>query len=178
VTPEVICLAIALGAASGSVQKKPVTATEIAVVEVSAKLRGLLADRSPSAAATLRERVQLGAPPAALVALLDAYRARPRAELVDVVQDLAQYRRTDVRAHALLAWAETSAHDADLAIAAAATDVDPGIRRLAIVIAKLHPSPAASARISELLDHDRELAEAQAAVEEDDEPVIDEEPTP
>ncbi|HWB74502.1 MAG TPA: hypothetical protein VG755_06095 [Nannocystaceae bacterium] len=159
-----ICLAIALGASSGTPQRMPTAPTEIAAVQVAAKLRALLADPSPKAVVALRERVQQGAPPAALVALLDAYRKQPRAELLDVVQELAQYRRSDVRAHALFAWAQTSAHEADLAIAAAATDVDPGIRRIAIVLAKQHPSPAASARIAELLDHDRPLADEVAAM--------------
>ncbi len=183
-TPEVICLAIVLGASSGAPSKRPSAPTEIAAMQVSARLRELLADRSPSAAAALRERVQAGAPPAALVAMLDAYRVRPRPELLDVVQELAQYRRSDVRARALLAWAETSAHESDLAIAAAADDVDPGIRRLALVIAAQHPSPAADVRIAELLDHDPALAEevaargAEADTEAGDEIELLEDPAP
>lgn len=179
-TPEVICLAIVLGASSGAPAKPATAPTEIAAMEVSARLRSLLADRSPSAALALRERVRLGAPPVALIAFLDAYRAHPRAELLDVVQQLAGYRRVDVRAHALGAWAQTNPHEADLAIAAAADDVDAGIRRLAVSLAERHPSAAASSRITELLDHDRALAEEVAAHEvaaaDDDEPVIEVDP--
>jgi hypothetical protein len=192
VTPEVICLAIVLGASSGAPAKYAnpstevaangvapnVVPSEIAAMEVSARLRALLADRSPTAAIALRERVRLGAPPAALIAFLDAYGERPRAELLDVVRQLAQYRRVDVRAHALGAWAQTGPHEADLAIAAAADDVDAGIRRLAVALAERHPSPAASSRIADLLDHDRALAEEVAARggEADDEPVIEVDP--
>jgi hypothetical protein len=181
VTAEVICLAIVLGASSGAPKRRVTAPTELAAIDVTARLRELLADPRPAAAAALRERVGQGAPPVALLALLDAYRAKPRPELLDVVQGLASYRRTDVRAHALTAWAQTGPHEADLAIAAAADDLDPGIRRLAVSLAERHPSPAASSRIDDLLAHDHALAEeiaarAAARLADDDEPVIEVEP--
>lgn len=169
VTPEVICLAIALttGAAdpAGAVRGGEVAATERAVGQVSARLHTWLEDPSPTAATAIRERVALGAPPAALIALLDELRSTPRASLLDVVQSLATYRRADVRGHAFAAWAEFGPEQAERAIAAAAVDLDPSVRRLVPALAARHPSERVEQLVVDLLDRDTELA---AAMAEDD----------
>ncbi len=151
---------------------------EQAVSEVSAHLVGWLGDASPASQRALRERVRRGAPPTALIAMLDAYRDAPRVELLDVVVELASYRRADVRGHALQAWAATSAAQADRAIAAATIDMDPAIRRVAWVLTRRHPSAAAQTHLREMLAHDPELArelEAATASAEVEDDVADDE---
>lgn len=181
-TPEAISLAFLLGAAAAgtqgtqlvrdtgvathpghAVESSIATAHEHAVADVSTHLVGWLADASPASQRSLRERVRRGAPPAALIAMLDAYRDAPRRELLDVVVELASYRRADVRGHALQAWAATDAAQADRAIAAACIDMDPAIRRVAWVLTRRHPSPAAQTHLREMLAHDAELANEVAA---------------
>lgn len=171
VTPEVICIAIALttGAADPhAVGPEPVAATERAVGQVSTRLRTWLADPSPSATAAIRERVALGAPPQALIALLEGLRETPRPALLDVVQSLATYRRAEVRAHAFAAWAELGPEHADRAIAAAAVDLDPTVRRLVPALAARHPSEAVDQVLVDLLDRDAELAAAIAESDADE----------
>lgn len=166
VTPEVICLAIALTTGAADTAAAPaVAATERAVGQVSARFHAWLEDPSPTAATAIRERVALGAPPAALIALLDELRSTPRASLLDVVQSLATYRRADVRVHAFAAWAEFGPDQADRAIAAAAVDLDPSVRRLVPALAARHPSDAVEQVVVDLLARDAELA---AAMAEDD----------
>ena len=97
-------------------------------------------------------------PPRELLKFLERYRAAPRAAVLDVVKSLTAYRRIDVRARALAAWAATDAKQAELAIAAAARDVVPSIRKLAVGLAKQYPSKASQLVIDELLDRDEALA--------------------
>lgn len=135
------------------------------VEDAARHLLALLADPAPEAATQLRKRVDAGAPPGALTTMLDAFRAAPRIDVLDVVQDLASYRRADVRGRALAAWAEVGGEQSDRAIAAAASDLDPTIRKLAVALAARHPSPSTAVTIAELLARDAELA---AELEADD----------
>ncbi len=135
------------------------------VEEASRRLVALLADPTPEAALALRRRVEVGAPPGALMAMLDAFRSTPRIEVLDVVQELAGYRRADVRGRALAAWAATEGVQAERAIAAAAADTDPVIRKLAVALASLHPSAAAAKIVADLLARDTELAAELADTE-------------
>jgi len=153
----VVVLATALG---GS----PVQAEGDKSVEaVAARLVALFAEPGPTTAAQLRERVEGGVPPGALLVLLDAYRAAPRADLVDVVQGLGAYRGVEVRARALAAWAALGGTDAVAAIAAAADDGEPLVRKLAVALAAAHPSARADEIVAELLRTDPELAAHLAA---------------
>lgn len=165
VTPEVICLAIALTTGAAGSGPRPIVASERAVAQLSARFREWLADPSPTATAAIRERVELGAPPVALIAVLDGLRTHPRVALLDVVQSLATYRQTQVRAHAIAAWAEHGPAAAIAAIAAAATDLEPSIRALAPALAERHPSDLAEQIVVDLLARDEALAAALAASE-------------
>ena len=162
VTPEVICLAIALATGAATPATHRSAATERAAEHVTARFEAWLANPSPAASAAIRERVQLGAPPIALIALLEGLQSAPNRDLLDVVQSLASYRRPQVRAHAILAWAELGPDQAARALAAACADLDPSIRRLAPAIAARHPSAEAEQRIIELLERDPALAQALA----------------
>lgn len=169
VAPEIICLAIAVttgAVAPMSDAPRAIAATERATSAVSANFREWLADPSSEGAAAIRERVELGAPPAALVALLDALRTTPRAELVDVVQSLATYRNPTVRAHAIAAWAEQGELEAVAAIAAASTDLEPKIRALVPALAKKFPSEEAEQILVDLLARDELLATSLAEADE------------
>lgn len=172
VTPEVMCLAFVLGAAKAVTGDPAVMATERAVPELTTHFRLWVADPSPASTAALRERIALGAPSAAVVDLLEALRKAPRAELIDVILELAHDRRPLVRAHAIAAWAELGPTHADRAIAAAAGDLDPKVRRLAPALAARHPSESAEQTVVDLLALDEVLA---AALAESEEPVDEEE---
>jgi hypothetical protein len=159
VTSAGFLLAIVLGTGAGAADvRAPVSPAERAIEQVTKTLLDALADPSPAAAKALRERVRAGVPPRALLKLLDRYRAAPRADVLDVVKSLTGYRRIDVRARALAAWAATDKAQAELAIAAAARDVAPSIRKLAVGLAKQYPSKAAELVIDELLARDEALA--------------------
>lgn len=169
VTPEVICFAIAVATGAMGTDSQgsaPIAATERAASGVSAHFREWLGDPSRDAARAIRERVELGAPPVALVALLDALRASPRPELLDVVQSLATYRRADIRAHAIAAWAEQGELEAVAAIAAASTDLDPKVRALVPALAAKFPSEEAEQILVDLLARDEALAAALAEAAE------------
>jgi hypothetical protein len=154
VRPSILLLFIAIAPVT-VVHAEPPPPT----VEAAAKhLLALLADPTPGAGTELRRRVDAGAPPGALTTMLDAYRTAPRIDVLDVVQALASYRRTDVRGRALAAWAEVGGAQSDRAIAAAASDVEPAIRKLAVALASRHPSPAAAQTIADLLARDEALA--------------------
>jgi hypothetical protein len=135
------------------------------VEAVATRLVALLAEPGPVSAAQVRERVDGGVPPGALLVLLDAYRAQPRADLVDVVRGLGSYRGVEVRARALAAWAALGGNDAVGAITAAAADTDPLVRKLAVALAAAHPSSRADEIVAELLRSDTDLA-AELAVGE------------
>lgn len=158
VTSAGFLLAFVLGTGAGAADVRAPVSSERAIEQVAKKLVDWLADPSPAAAKALRERVRAGVPPRALLKFLDRYRATPRAEVLDVVQSLTGYRRIDVRSRALAAWAATDKKQAELAIAAAARDVVPSIRKLAVALAEQYPSKAAELVIDELLARDTELA--------------------
>jgi hypothetical protein len=158
VTSAGILLAFVLGTGAGAADVRAPVSAEKATEQVAKRLVDWLADPSPDAAKALRERVRAGVPPRALLKFLDRYRAAPRAEVLDVVKSLTGYRRVDVRARALAAWAATDAKQAELAITAAARDVAPSIRKLAVALAKQYPSEAAAIVIDELLARDEGLA--------------------
>jgi hypothetical protein len=141
------------------------------VEAVATRLVALFAEPGPVSAAQIRERIDGGLPPGALLVLLDAYRASPRADLVDVVKTLGTYRGVEVRARALAAWAALGGTDAVAAIAAAADDGEPIVRKLAVALAVAHPSARADEIVAELLRSDpdlaAELAESAQLVPED-----------
>jgi len=144
------------------------------VEDLAQRLCRWLADPDPTAAARLRAPVALGVPPGALLVLLDAYRAAPRPELSPMVQELAGYRRTDVRARALAAWAALDGAHADAAIAAAADDVERSIRKLAVALAQRFGTARADEIVAELLARDEPLrAEIEAAAA----PIVPQEPS-
>jgi hypothetical protein len=159
-------LAFVLGAAASGHDRAVPVRPETEVAAVSAHLVAWLQEPGSASADALRERVRRGAPPAALVAMLDAYQRAPRLELLDVVQQLASYRRVDVRARALVAWAASGPMHSDRAVAAAATDMAPSIRRLAVALSQRHPSAAAQVHVREMLAHDPELAAEAAALQD------------
>lgn len=153
-------VAIALVGTPAADARLPV---EVSVEAQAARLVALAVDPDPVATAELHARVRAGAAPGALMAMLDALRERPRADLGALVQTLAGYRRVDVRGRALAAWAALGERAADLAIAAAVEDTDLRIRRLAVALAERYPSAAAQMRIAALLAADPELAAELAA---------------
>ncbi|MBL4684021.1 MAG: hypothetical protein JKY37_05490, partial [Nannocystaceae bacterium] len=75
------------------------------------------------------------------------------------------YRRLGVRGHAFAAWAALGPRNAADAVARAADDPAQGIRRLALTLAKQHPSPAAEEVIARLLERDTTLAAEATASE-------------
>jgi hypothetical protein len=153
-----VLLAFVLGTGAGAANVRAPASPDRSVDEVAKRLVGWLADPSTDSADKLRARVRAGVPPRALLVLLEKYRAAPRAELLDVVKALATYRRIDVRARALAAWAATAPEQAERAIAAAARDLAPSIRKLAVALAKQYPSEAAAQIVEELLARDEALA--------------------
>ncbi len=160
-----IGLALAMLAGRGAPPRPP--STDV-IATVTARLLRMHEDRTPSGAEALRALIERGVPPRALIVWLDHFRKAPRVDVIDILLEVAQYRRTEIRARALVAWAECGDAHADRAIALAAHDLDRGIRRLAITIARRHPSPAASVYLDELLGRDSVLAdevihEAEAA---------------
>lgn len=170
-TPEVICLAIAvatgaMGTGATGSAPRAIAATERAASDVSAHFLEWLADPSSDGARAIRERVDLGAPPIAIIALLDALRASPRAELLDVVQSLTTYRRANIRMHAFAAWAEHGELEAVAAISAASTDLDPKVRALVPALAAKFPSEEAQQILVDLLARDEALAAALAEAAE------------
>jgi hypothetical protein len=148
-------------------------AAETSVEDVTARLVALYAEPGTESATALRERVDAGVPPGALLVLLDTFRAAPRSDLVDVVRMLSGYRGLEVRARALAAWASLGGSDAIGAIALAAEDTDPLVRRLAVALAVLHPSAPADEIVAALLRDDPELAAQIAA---GDQPLVPEDP--
>lgn len=165
-----VVVAMVLGLGLGAPELR---AAESSVEDVTARLVALYAEPGEASAAALRERVDAGVPPGALLVLLDAFRGAPRSELVDVVRTLSAYRGLEVRARALAAWASLGGTDALGAIALAAEDTDPLVRRLAVALAALHPSPPADDIVAALLRDDPELA-AQLAAEA--QPLVPEDP--
>jgi hypothetical protein len=153
-----VLLAFVLGTGAGAANVRAPVSPDRSTEQVAKRLVEWLADPSPEAAKRLRDRVNAGVPPRALLVLLDRYRAKPRTDVLDVVRSLAGYRRIDVRARAIAAWAATAPAQAELAITAAAHDVAPSIRKLAVALAKQYPSEAAEIAVEELLARDEALA--------------------
>ena len=133
-------------------------APDASVESVAQHLVALLAEPGPSSAAMLRERIDAGVPPGAMLVLLDAYRVAPRDDLKELVKALTSYRGVEVRARALSAWAALGGNDAVEAIAAAVSDTEPVVRRLAVALAAAHPSPRGDELVVALLRADPELA--------------------
>ncbi len=158
-----LVIGIVVGLAAQGTLPLRAHAVEHSVEDVTARLMALFAEPGPESAALLRARVDAGVPPGALLVLLDGQRAAPRADIMDVVQTLAGYRRVEVRARALAAWAASGGQDAVEAITRAADDTDPTIRRLAVALAAVHPSARADEIVAALLRDDPELAALLAA---------------
>ncbi|MCR9161134.1 MAG: hypothetical protein ACE37F_13285 [Nannocystaceae bacterium] len=163
----VLGTALMLGVWSGTASASPMMDLQLELIE--------LVEQDDEASATeLETRVDDGLPPAALSAMLDACREHPRQDLQPLIKDLAMHRASAIRARALLAWAGLGPSQSVDAIAAAADDADPGIRRLAVALDRLHPSDRADAVVSELLAQDEALAE-ELQEEELEAPAGDEE---
>lgn len=161
-TLAAIGVALALVAGGASPSRRP-TADARAIAAVTQRLLELHAEAGVDAAEALRARIARGVPPRSLVAWLDRFRESPRVELLDVVVELSQYRRADIRGRALAAWAACGDVHSDRAIAAAIHDLDITVRRLAIALARRYPSAAASVYLDELLGRDPVLAEEVVA---------------
>ncbi len=132
---------------------------EDSMLELQIELAEMVEQDDEQSVSALRARVDEGLPPAALTAMLDACLEHPRADLEPLLRDLAAHRTSAIRARSLLAWAGLGPAESVDAIEAAADDRDAGVRRLAVVLAKLHPSDRAEALVAQLLEHDPELAE-------------------
>lgn len=104
------------------------------------------------------KRVTEGVPPGAMVAFLVAVAEHPHADYEALVRQATRYRRVGVRAHALVAWAAMGPQQAGRAVQQAADDPEQGIRRLAVVLADQHTSPASDEVVRRLLQRDVELA--------------------
>ncbi len=129
------------------------------MLELQIELAELVEQDDAQSVSALRDRVGEGLPPAALTAMLDACLEHPRSDLEPLLRDLAAHRTAAIRARSLLAWAGLGPGESVDAIEAAADDRDGGVRRLAVVLATLHPSERADALVAQLLEQDPELAE-------------------
>ncbi len=129
------------------------------MLELQIELADMVEQDDERSVSALRSRVDEGLPPAALTAMLDACLEHPRAALEPLLRDLAGHRTSAIRARSLLAWAGLGPTESVDAIQAAADDRDAGVRRLAVVLARLHPSDRADAVVAQLLEHDPALAE-------------------
>ena len=136
-----------------------------AMTDLQIELLELVEQEDETSVAQLRARVEEGLPPAALSAMLDACREHPRTDLEPLLRDLAMHRTAAIRARALLAWAGLGPTQSVAAIEAAADDGDAGVRRLAVVLGRLHPSDRADAVVRSLLEQDEDLAAELAAQE-------------
>ena len=143
-----------------SLAASPVWASpQDSMLELQIELAEMVEQDDVQSVSALRARVDEGLPPAALTAMLDACLEHPRAELEPLLRDLAAHRTSAIRARSLLAWAGLGPTESVDAIQAAADDRDAGVRRLAVVLARLYPSDRAEALVAQLLEHDPELAE-------------------
>ncbi len=136
---------------------------DASMLDLQLELTALVEEHEPGSVEVLRERVAQGLPPAALTAMLDACLEHPRSDLEPLVRDLAMHRTAAIRARALLAWAGLGPSASVEAIEAAADDGDAGVRRLAVVLGRLHPSDRAEAVLGELLARDNALAKELTA---------------
>lgn len=151
-------ITVVLCLAAGAPQPLQAAEGDRSVEALAERLVTQLAEPGPQSAAEIRERIDNGVPPGALVVWLDAYRGAPRYDLLDVVSSLASYRRVEVRGRALAALAANEGTHSLAAIELAATDGDETIRRLAIGLAKRHPSATADEIVGRLLARDPALA--------------------
>jgi hypothetical protein len=151
-----LAAALVLGLGSGAAN-----AAAGSMVDLQLELADLVEQDDAESAEALAARVGEGLPPAALSALLDVCREHPRGDLEPMIRSLAMHRTSAIRARALLAWAGLGPAASVLAIEAAADDRDAGVRRLAVVIGRLHPSERGDAVVAALLAHDPALAEEQ-----------------
>ncbi len=133
-------------------------ASDSQLLQLQIELEELVEQEGMQSAAELEARVARGLPPAALSAVLDACREHPRSPLEPVVRQLSKHRGAPIRARALLALAEFGPSQSVSAIKSAADDHDRGVRRLALVLHRLHPSDRADAITRALLERDPTLA--------------------
>lgn len=136
---------------------------EDSMLELQLELAEMVEQDDAQSVAALRARVDEGLPPAALTAMLDACLEHPRSGLEPLLRDLSSHRTSAIRARSLLAWAGLGPSSSVDAIQAAADDADAGVRRLAVVLARLHPSDRADAVVAQLLERDPELAQEVSA---------------
>lgn len=125
---------------------------------LAAEVRDWVFDEDPNTAAWIEARVAAGLPAGVLAGLADACRQHPRVDLLGVLMELSEYRRPEVRARALAARAELGGQFAVSAIEAAADDLDPGVRKVAVALAGVHPSAAADEVLAQLRALDPEVA--------------------
>lgn len=137
----------------------------MSVDALARRLQQWVADPDPERNAQAVERVRQGVPPGAMVAFLVAVHAHPGPQYADIVNEATTYRRLGVRGHAFAAWASLGPQNAADAVARAADDPAQGIRRLALTLAKQHPSPATEEVVARLLARDTTLAAEATASE-------------
>lgn len=128
------------------------------MLDLQLELTELVEQDDADSVSELRTRVGDGLPQAALTAMLDACLEHPRADLEPLLRDISAHRSSAIRARSLLARAGLGPSQSVDAIEAAADDRDSGVRRLAVVLARLHPSERADALVARLLEHDPALA--------------------
>lgn len=138
-------------------------ASDSQMLQLQIELEELVEQEGMQSASELEARVAKGLPPAALSAVLDACREHPRSPLEPVVRRLAKHRSAPIRARALLALAEFGPSQSVSAVKSAADDRDRGVRRLALVLHRLHPSDRSEAIATTLLERDPTLAEEHDA---------------
>lgn len=132
------------------------------MLELQLELAEMVEQEDAQSVSALRARVDAGLPPAALTAMLDACLEHPSSGLEPLLRDLSAHRTSAIRARSLLAWAGLGPSQSVDAIQAAADDANAGVRRLAVVLARLHPSDRADALVAQLLERDPQLAQEES----------------
>jgi HEAT repeat protein len=121
-------------------------------------MRSLVRRGDAAAVAYVVRAVGEGLPPVALVAFLEAARTHPNPAYAPVLQRLAAYRSTRIRAWALLALASIGEGEAHRAVRRAMTDADVRVRLLGLEMAQTHTTPELEEAALRLLDRDPEVA--------------------
>lgn len=147
-----------LAHASDTDQSSPPPAAVDRVEVVAAELQAQVLADDEASAKRIEAAVKRGLPPGAAAALLEAVAGHPRLDLMPALEELASYRRAEVRGRAFVALASFGGIYAFQAISKAADDTEPGIRRLAYALSKVHPGAGVDEVIAELLEQDAELA--------------------
>lgn len=104
------------------------------------------------------DAVHRGLPPRSLDAFLEASRRHPHPDWEAPLRDLTRYRKTHVRARALVSWAAIGPQQAREATLAAMDDPDLQVRLLGIDMANEHTTPELEAAVLRLLERDRDVA--------------------